>query len=334
MNKAPLLIVGPSWVGDMVMAQSLFRLLHESRPHVPIDVIAPRWSLPVLARMPEVRRGIALPVAHRELGLGKRWQLARQLRATGYTGAIVLPRSLKAALVPWLAGIPERTGFRGEMRYGVINDMRTLDGDLLDQTVKRFIALGLRRGDALPDIPEPRLEISSENQQRLISDLRLAIDKPVIALLPGAEYGPAKCWPLAYFRELAGLLQEAGLAVWIMGSAADRPAGEYIAHGTARNLCGSTELADAIDLLAYCEQAVSNDSGLLHVAAATGTHVNALYGSSSPTYTPPLTTRRRIHYLDIECSPCFERQCPLEHLRCLRDIRPQAVLAGIKSQLS
>jgi len=327
------LIVGPSWVGDMVMAQSLFRLLSERR-HASIDVIAPEWSLPVLARMPEVRAGIALPVAHGEFGLRKRRQAGRQLSATEYVEAIVLPRSLKAALVPWFAGIPKRTGFLGEFRYGLINDVRPLDRSVLDQTVKRFLALGLRRGEALPEIPRPQLEISDENQQRLIASLGLAIDKPVIALLPGAEYGPAKCWPLDYFRELASLLQAAGFTVWIMGSAADAMAGEHIAAtGAASNICGKTGLADAIDLLACAQQAVSNDSGLMHVAAAAGIQVNVIYGSSTPTYTPPLTAKRQIHYLDIDCSPCFERQCPLGHLHCLRNISPQTVLAGIQDHI-
>ncbi len=326
----PVLIVGPSWVGDMVMAQSLFMLLKERRPETPLDVLAPAWSLPMIARMSQVRRGIVAAGEHGEIAFGKRRQLANGLRAAGYSQAIVLPRSLKAALVPWLAGIPRRTGFRGEMRLGLINDTRKFNAAYLDQTVKRFLALGLERGERITAIPEPKLEVDKGRQQQTMTRLGLTADRPVIAMMPGAEYGPAKCWPLAHFHVLAQALDDAGYSVWVLGSARDMQAGVAIsAGGNARNLCGQTSLEEAIDLLAACEQAVSNDSGLMHVAAAVGIRVVALYGSTTPEFTPPLTARRKIHYLQLECSPCFARECPLGHLRCLREIAPQAVLAGI-----
>lgn len=149
-----ILVIGPAWVGDMVMAQSLFMTLKQTRNNPLIDVVAPAWSLPLLARMPEVNQGIALPVKHKELGLARRWKLGRSLRRIGYDQAIVVPRSYKAALVPWFARIPRRTGYRGEMRYGTINDMRLLDKAVLFQTVQRYVALG-REGNATqaPAIP-------------------------------------------------------------------------------------------------------------------------------------------------------------------------------------
>lgn len=314
----------------MVMAQSLFKLLHQRFPGTAIDVLAPDWSLPVLQRMPEVRKSIPVPVRHGELAIGKRWRLGRSLSGERYSRAIVLPRSLKAALVPWFASIPRRTGFRGEMRFGLVNDMRPMDTAVLDQTVKRFVALGLEVGEPLPPLDFPELSISADNQRAVMLKLGLDSRRPAVALMPGAEYGPAKCWPLEYFATLAGKLEADGLAVWVLGSERDREAGERIAsEGKAINLCGQTGLADAIDLLAYCRAAVSNDSGLMHVAAAAGTDVVALYGSSTPDYTPPLTSRKKVHYLALECSPCFERHCPLGHLRCLRDIEPDAVYASI-----
>ena len=328
-----ILVVGPSWVGDMIMAQALFRLLRARRPDTAIDLVAPAWSLPVIERMPEVREGIVLPVAHGELGLGKRRRLARELRTRGYAQAIVLPRSMKAALLPFFARIPRRTGFRGEMRYGVVNDRRPFDPNVLDQTVKRFVALGLEPGEPLPDIPRPALAVSEDNQARLLNALGLATLPPPVALMPGAEYGPAKCWPLEYYTELAARLAASGRQVWVLGSARERPLGETIAAGSgALNLCGRTGLADAVDLLALCEHAVSNDSGLMHVAAAAGCHVSGIYGSTSPGFTPPLTGARTLHYLALDCSPCFARVCPLGHLRCLRDIRPEQVLAGIDAE--
>ena len=303
------------------MAQALFILLKERRPDIAIDVLAPAWSLPIVARMPEVRRGIAAETGHGELGLGKRRRIAYSLREEAYEQAIVLPRSLKSALIPWLARIPRRTGFRGESRYGLVNDMRPFDKSVLDQTVKRFVALGLEPDEALPEIPFPALRVDPQKQAAVIESLGIATDRPVIAMMPGAEYGPAKCWPLEYFSELAALLANEGYEVWILGSDKDAEAGRQIASAsTARNLCGRTSLEDVVDLLGYAEQAVSNDSGLMHVAAAVGAHVHGIYGSSSPRFTPPLSTRRDIHWLHLECSPCFERSCPLGHLRCLKDL--------------
>lgn len=315
----------------MIMAQSLFKLLKQRQPDCAIDVLAPPWSLPVIERMPEVRRGIAVNVAHGEFGFGKRRKLARELQANRYDQAIVLPRSFKSALIPWLAGIPLRTGFRGETRYGLINDMRVLDKKRLDQTVKRFMALGLDLGDHPGEPPQPVLGVSQENQQDALTRFELQRDRPVVALLPGAEYGPAKCWPLDSYAALARLLQDAGYAVWIMGSANDEAAGEAIAEAShAINLCGRTSLEDVIDLLACCTDAVSNDSGLMHVAAAVGIRVHAIYGSSTPDYTPPLTPKSVIHDLRLDCSPCFKRECPLGHLKCLKDITPESVFSGLK----
>lgn len=308
------------------MAQALLLLLKQRDPERDLDILAPGWSLPIVSRMPQVRRGIAAQTEHGEIGLRKRWRISRELRRHGYDQAIILPRSLKAALIPWFASIERRTGFHGESRYILINDERLFDHNMLDQTVKRYVALGLEPGEALPEIPNPVLRVSVANQDTLLDKLDIRSDRPVIAMMPGAEYGPAKCWPIEYFAALASLLATDGYDVWVLGAAGDADAGEQIAaQSTAVNLCGKTSLADVIDLLGLATQAVSNDSGLLHIAAAAGTHVHGIYGSSTPEFTPPLTARCDIHYLDIECSPCFERHCPLLHLRCLRDIQPATV---------
>ena len=337
MNAADkVLIVGPSWVGDMVMAQALYKLLRLEDPNVEIHVVAPPWSLPVLERMPEVARGIELAVGHGELGLQRRWTLARRLRAERYTRAIVLPRSAKAALVPWLAGVPRRTGFRGEWRYGLLNDVRSLEASL-DQTVKRFLALGMPRGAAVPgSLPaalQPRLRGDAQNLERLRVAHGLTRSAPFAALMPGAEYGPAKRWPAAHFGALAAELATAGADVLILGSAKERSIGDEVvtraANARVRNLCGATSLADVVDLLAGSDVAVSNDSGLLHVAAAAGASVVALYGSSSPKFTPPLTDSAAVVSLEVECSPCFARECPLKHLRCLNDLTPATVLRAV-----
>jgi heptosyltransferase-2 len=338
MGRTPekILVVGPAWVGDMVMAQSAFRVLRERFPGAAIDVLAPPWSGPLLARMPEVRHALEMPLGHGQFGLRRRWSIGRGLVAQSYGRAIVMPRSLKSALVPWIAGVPVRTGFRGELRYGLLNDLRNLDRARLDQTVKRFVSLALPPGEPLPEpLPLPRLRVDPANRDRLLRELDLRAG--AIALMPGAAYGPAKCWPLEHFGSLARDLARDGTGVWILGAASDRPAGELIrAHGgdTVQNLCGLTGLADAVDLLSAASAAVTNDSGLMHVAAAAGTHVVAIYGSSSPAFTPPLTPDRSIHYLGLDCSPCFQRDCPLGHLRCLRDIRPAQVAAALRQRLA
>ena len=333
MTDAATLVVGPSWVGDMVMAQSLFKLLKAKRPGEAVDVLAPGWSLPVVARMPEIRNGIAAETAHGEFSLAPRRRIGKSLRGR-YTRAIILPRSFKSALVPWFAGVPLRTGFRGEMRFGLINDMRAFDPVLLDQTVKRFVALGLDAGEALPPVPFPELRLSVENQQALTERLRLSLDRPVIAFMPGAEFGPAKCWPLEHFATLAQQLIASDYRIWVLGSDKDRVAGTQIAElagdsDSLLNLCGETSLEDVVDLLGLAEQAVSNDSGLMHIAAAVGAHVHVIYGSTSPDFVPPLTRKCDIYYLDIECSPCKQRQCPLGHLRCLTEIDPAGVAATV-----
>ncbi len=327
-----ILVIGPAWVGDMVMAQSLFMSLKQQRANPLIDVVAPKWSLPLLARMPEVHEGIPLPVQHGELGLGKRRALGHGLRRHRYDQAIVLPRSFKAALVPWFARIPRRTGYRGELRYGLINDLRQLDKGVLYRTVQRFVALGEQGDvDTAPAIPQPHLAGESHNLQRCLDKLDLNTDKPIIAMMPGAEYGPAKRWPTDYFAELARRLVERGKQVWVLGSHKEAPLGEAIAVSEGIvNLCGRTELVDVVDLLSLCEQAVTNDSGLMHVAAASGTSVIAIYGSSDPNYTPPLTDKAQIIYQDLDCSPCFERECPLGHTNCLNDIKPESILVHIE----
>lgn len=329
-----ILVVGPSWAGDMVMAQSLFATLGRA-PDTAVDVLAPAWSLPLIGRMPEVREAIEMPLGHGEFRWPVRRRIGVGLRDRGYHRAIILPRSFKSALAPWHARIPVRTGYRGEMRHGLLNDVRPLDEERLPMTVQRYVALGWPPGAPQPPpVPPPRLAVDAANQARLVGELGLAGPGPVAAIMPGAEYGPAKCWPLDHFAGTARALADLGYRVWVLGSERDRAAGAHIRRGSGGavvNLCGRTRLEDAVDLLALARHAVTNDSGLMHVAAAVGCHVIGLFGSTSPERTPPLTERRSILYLGLECSPCFERQCPLGHLRCLLEIRPSRVLEAIRA---
>jgi heptosyltransferase-2 len=317
------LIVGPSWVGDMVMAQSLFLALKQRFPDLQIDVLAPAWSKSILAAMPEVCAAIEMPLQHGELALGKRYQLGKRLRANAYDWAIVLPRSLKAALVPFWAKIPVRTGFKGEMRYGLLNDIRPLDKAVLTMTVQRFVALGLPKDTALP----PQIQPPHLTPTRSLS----VVEGSLLALCPGAEYGAAKRWPAEYYAEVAQHYIAQGGQVILLGSGKDAPVTAQIAAAVnspaCQDLAGKTSIQDVLELLVQADQVVSNDSGLMHVAAAVGTPVIAVYGSSDPTYTPPLSDNAQILYLGLPCSPCFKRECPLGHLDCLKKITPQQVIS-------
>ena len=333
---AKYLIIGPSWVGDMVMAQSLFITLKQHDKEAIIDVIGPNWSLPILARMPEVRQAICLPTSHGEWGISTRRKLGRSLRPEQYDHAIVMPRSWKSALVPFFAKVPHRVGFTGEQRYILLNERRKLDKSILNQTVKRFTSLGLPRDLAYPakNIPSPALRVDPDNQKNLYQQHNLS-NRPAIALMAGAEFGPSKQWPIAYFHELAKSAIEAGYQIWVLGGPKDQNNGEEIISELgefAINLCGKTQLVDAIDLLAIADKAVSNDSGLMHIAAAVGTEVHGIYGSTSELFTPPLTDNKTIHNLHLECSPCFKRICPLEHTNCQNQLTPDMIIRTVISQ--
>lgn len=333
-----ILVVAPNWIGDALMAQALLARLHQRLPGVIIDVLAPRWVLPLLERMPEVAEAIESPFGHGELRLRERWRLGRSLAKRGYAKAIVLPNTLKSALLPFFADIPLRAGYVGESRYGLLNVLHRLPKKAPPPMVERYLALADVPGAPLPALPRTTLTVSGTHLARTLAALDLAPPsdaRPVAALCPGAEYGPAKRWPAEHFAELAQALGGRGYAVWILGSGADRPVGEAIlaarpglaAH--TRNLCGQTDLGAAIDLLAVSQVVISNDSGLMHVAAALDRPLVALFGSSSPAHTPPRppegSQRTRIQYLALDCSPCFQRECPLGHFRCMRELSPQRV---------
>jgi len=325
------LIVAPAWIGDAVMAQALFKRLHEHHPGLRLDALAPRWVAPVLERMPEIGQVIDNPFAHGELSLRARYRLARQLTQSSYQRAYILPNSVKSALIPFFAGIPERIGFTGESRYGLVNRRHTLDEIALPQMAERFAQLAEPMGAPLPrPLPLPRLTSTSAQQDSTLAELGIERPAKVAVFCPGAEFGPAKRWPARHFATLADALAGRGYAVWLLGSPKDRAVGDEIVKAAKsaapKNLCGTTSLAQAIDLIAASSFVVCNDSGLMHVAAALDRPLVAVYGSSSPGFTPPLSKRAQIISLHLECSPCFKRECPLGHLDCLNKLEPQRVL--------
>ncbi|HEY2865414.1 MAG TPA: lipopolysaccharide heptosyltransferase II [Casimicrobiaceae bacterium] len=329
-----ILIVAPSWIGDAILSEPLLAILREPLAEPTVDVLVPSWCAPVYARMRGVRSIIENPIGHRELRLGRRRALARTLRANGYTRALVLPNSFKSALIPWLAGIPRRVGYVGEARGMLLTDVRRLDPKATPRLVERFVALAARPDELIPTPAAPALVPDAVNAAEAIRTLGLATRRPVAILCPGAEYGPAKRWPTEHFITLAQRFIDSGYAVWLLGSPNDRVAGDPIAAAIrdVRNLCGRTDLGTAIDLLATASVVVSNDSGLMHAAAAVGRPLVALFGSSSPDYTPPLSPLARVAKIDIVCSPCFRRECPLGHFKCMRELSPNLVYDLARAQ--
>lgn len=331
-----ILIVGPSWVGDMVMAQTLFKCLHQEHPGCHIDVLAPDWSRPILERMPEVRAALSLPLGHGALALKTRYKIGRSL-INQYDQAIILPNSLKSALIPFFANIKKRTGWKGEMRYLLLNDLRKLDKQAYPLMIERFMALAYPKNQPLPTpYPKPRLQINNQLQKNALQRFNLNTTQPILALCPGAEFGEAKKWPANYYANIANNKIQMGWQVWVFGSKNDHSVGEAIRNQLAQsnqeqliNLAGKTSLAEAIDLLAHTQAVITNDSGLMHVAAAVDKPIVAVYGSTSPQFTPPLSDKVAIVRLDLECSPCFQRTCKFGHYHCLKQLEPSQVESAL-----
>jgi heptosyltransferase-2 len=328
-----ILVVAPNWIGDALLAQPLLALLRARHPGATIDALAPAWTAPVLERMPEVDAVVPTRFQHGELALGERWRLARSLRGR-YDAAWVLPNSAKSALVPFFAGIAKRVGFLGEQRRVLLNVVHRLDEARLPLMADRYAQLAVAPGEPVPHpLPATRLAVDETNRAQAIATLALDAARPAVAFCPGAEYGPAKRWPVEHFAALAGRLSASGRQVWLFGSARDRDVADAIVAAAPgariENLCGRTDLATAIDLMSLAERVVANDSGLMHVAAALGRPLVALYGSSSPAHTPPLDPRARLVWLQLDCSPCYARECPLGHFRCMRTLSPERVEAEL-----
>jgi heptosyltransferase-2 len=336
------LVISPNWIGDAVMAQPLLALLRQQHPERPIDVLTPPQVAPVWRAVPEVAEVLETPFRHRALQLKERWKYARVLRARGYAEAYVLPNTMKYALIPWLAGIPRRVGYKGEMRYGLVNVMHHDDPGGRSM-VPFYAALALDPRQPLPArFACPQLAVSTAQTEAVCTRHGIEPGRPLVVFAPGAEFGAAKRWPPRHFGALAQALlseqPEAQLA--LLGSPKDRETcDEVIAHAGAAgqailNLAGQTKLDEAVAIMARATAVVSNDSGLLHIASSLNRKVIGLYGSTDPDYAPPLADVARALSLRLDCSPCRERECPLKHHNCMEQMDSDMVWRELRPMIS
>jgi heptosyltransferase-2 len=343
MNR--ILIIAPNWIGDAVMSQPLLANLKVIYPQSQIHVLASPWVAPIYRACAEVHQVIEAKLEHKQLQWALRKQLARQLELNQYNACFVLPNSLKSAFIPWLANIPLRIGYRGEMRFGLINLALNNPSKInRPPMANHYLALSnvLEHSSKIDSNKpaDPKLKVSLAAQQSVSAKLQAASihEKSIYVLCPGAEYGLTKRWPTDHFATLAQQLitNEPDAHVILLGGKGDHALGRDITSLAANasqlhNWCGETSLDEAIALIGKSKALVSNDSGLMHIGAALKVPQVAIFGSSDPHHTPPLSDKAKVIWLNLPCSPCHKRECPLGHLRCLKDILPITVLDTIQT---
>ena len=329
MSKKKLLIIPQNWLGDIVMSQTLLKRVKSENPNTTIDVLVNSQFKSLVERMPETNKAIILNCAHKELGFFKRLSLAKKIKGN-YDQSIVLSRSIKSALIPYLAKIPIRTGELGESRYLLINDLRKFNREDRRKTAFRYVSMFSNKEEALNEKYYPSLQSDSKNIKKLFDKYQLDLEKKIIIFAPGAAFGPSKMWPMEKFKELGEKLNKE-FFILILGSNNEKIIGDkIITNKNMLNLCGKTSITDATDLMHVSEFCVSNDSGLMHLASATNTKSISIYGATSPQLTPPLTKNKKIHYKGLPCSPCFEKICKYGHYNCLVEIQADDVFKSFK----
>jgi len=329
---SPILVVPYMWIGDFVRCHSVVKLLKARFPDRPVDVLSTTLCAPLTDYMPGLRRAIVVDLPRSRIAVTDQLALARRLQRENYGTALIMSRTWKSALAPFLARIPERTGFVGEMRFGLLNDLRHGERRL-PRMVDRCAALALPREAELPPAwPLPELKVARAEIESWRREHGLALDsRPVVVLAPGAV-GPSKRWPASAYAAAARHLIAEGFAVWVVGGPEEKTlAAEIIGATTARDLTGH-DLRNAILALAAAAVAVSNDSGLLHVAAALGTPAIGIFGPTSPWHWAPLNPLAATieSKSEVECRPCHKPVCRFGHHRCMRDIPPDQVLAAVR----
>lgn len=331
-----ILVIAPNWIGDAIMAQPLLALLKSENQDCLIDILAPAPIAPVFEAMAEVQDVMLAPQVPGKLQLRDRLAMANRLRRLKYDRCYVLPNSMKSALIPWLAGIPLRIGHRGESRYWLINRAHHEPSGNRQPMVEHYAQLAFPPNQLMPArVPNPVLTRQPAREAAVLARFGINRRDALVVLSPGAEFGPAKRWPARHYASLAAL----ACAEWpeanvvLIGSNKDRTLATEIAAlsgQSLRNLCGETSLTEAMAIISSASAVVSNDSGPMHVAAAFGRPQVAVFGSSDPRHTPPRSSRAKVEWLHLECSPCFERVCPLGHTNCLNQISPLNVFESLK----
>lgn len=325
MSKQNILVIGPGWIGDLIISIALINALKEREEKVNIDILV-NSNLSNIAKMiPKVRNVISSETQHGSLSLSHRIKLGLRIKTENYSECYILPNSLKSALIPLFANIPKRIGYLGEFRYGLIN--RTmLPVDRSRGMVNKYLNLIDTTYNAKY---RPQIVLNSS----LSINNKFNLPKNYIVLCPDAEYGPSKRWPAEKWRDLARSLSKKSTVVIVGIDKTIRDKLEEIASKKIINLMSKTSIEEVVQVLNSSKTVVTNDSGLMHVAAALNKKVIALYGSSSPSYTPPLIddSKRAIIYKNLDCSPCFKRICPLGHTKCLNNISVNDVEQSIKS---
>jgi heptosyltransferase-2 len=334
------LVISPNWIGDAVMAQPLLQLLRKRDPKRAIDVLAPPWVAPVWRAMREVDTVLESPFRHGALQLRERWEFARRLRQRDYADAYVLPNTLKFALIPWLAGIPRRVGYKGEMRYGLLNVIHHDDRKTPRPMVSFYAALAAAPAPAVPSpsaLPRPALAVAAEPLAQAMSRLGLRLESPLVVFAPGAEFGSAKRWPTSHFAALANtiLQHHPDAQIVLLGSGKDKAVCDEILAlaPEVRNLAGVTALDEAIALIGRADAMVSNDSGLLHIASALNRPIVAIYGPTDPDHAPPFSDVAQSLSLRLACAPCRQRECPLGHHHCMRNMTAEMVWVPLRPML-
>jgi len=327
LDRRPILIVPYMWIGDFVRCHSVVKLLKVRYPSRPIDVLSTTLCAPLVDYMPELRQAIVVDLPRKRLAYAEHAALAQRLKRERYGTALVMPRTWKAALAPFLAGIPERVGWFGEWRFGLINDLRRGERArprMIDQCAALALpANAPQRTDwPLPELRVPGTEVAGWRD-------RMGLHGPAVALAPGAV-GPSKRWPVYSYAEVARQLAADGVGVWVLGGPGEKSlAAQIVAEAGAgvHDLTG-TDLRNAIIALAAAQVAISNDSGLLHVAAALGTPSIGIFGPTSAWHWAPLNPLEAALQLEtpLDCQPCHKPICRRGHHRCMREIAPARVL--------
>ena len=332
-NVNRILIIAPSWLGDAVMTHSLIRKLAQTHLKASIDVFSADALKVIFKQMPEIDRVIENPFSHGEFNIRARLRIAREIKSCEYDVAYILPNSLKSALIPFFAKIPNRVGYTGESRYGLINRRHVVDKNKYPLLASQYLQLAkIHPLDNLTLDEYPALTVDQSESMQTLKKFNVDPFLSYICLCPGAEYGPAKRWPQRHFTKLIHRLSEKQFATITLGGTKDITSGEAIHENSQQkmqDLTGKTTLNEAIHLIARAKCVVTNDSGLMHVAAALDKPLIALFGSSSPKYTPPLSDKAKILTKSLPCSPCFKRICPLGHTNCLEDITANEVFMNI-----